>query len=305
MAMKKLALAGVLALAATGASDAFGQTTAPATATTRPAQTPVLSSNTILHADVPYGGPDARMDVADIYSPADTTGVPVLIFVHGGEWSRGDKHDISYKPKFFNENGVVFVAINYRLSPKNLHPVQVQDVATAVSWVHQHIADYGGDPSKIVIMGHSAGCHLVTLVSLNPEYLAKAGMKPSDIRGTVAWSGGMYDLVARNKGGGMYPPFIQATFGETEEAQRAGSPLTYAANARHAPRFLIASCDDERSKTSREASRQMVDAINANGGHAESALLVGKIHFTANHELGMPGDKTGAMLLDFIHTVTR
>ncbi len=289
-----------------GTSRLFAQTTAPqAAATTRPAQTPILSPSTVLHANVPYGGPDVKMDVADVYSPAGATGAPVLVFVHGGEWSRGDKQDVSYKPKFLNENGIVFVAVNYRLSPKDPHPAQVQDVATAIAWVHQHISEYGGDPGKIVIMGHSAGCHLVTLVTLNPEYLAKAGMKPADLRGVVAWSGGMYDLAARFKGGGMYPPFIKATFGETEEPQRAGSPLTYAANAKDAPRYLIASCDDEKSKTSREASQQMIDAINAGGGHADSALLVGKIHFTANHELGMPGDKTGAILLDFIRSVTR
>ena len=297
------AAAGLLLMAA---SATFGQSAPAVTAaTTRPAQTPVLSSSTVLHANVPYGGPDAKQDVADIYSPAGTTNAPVLLFVHGGEWSRGDKQDVSYKPKFLNEYGIVFVAINYRLSPKDPHPAQVQDAATAIGWVHQHIAEYGGDPAKIVIMGHSAGCHLVTLVTLNPEYLAHAGMKPSDLRGVVAWSGGMYDLATRYKGGGMYPPFIKATFGDTEESQRAGSPLTYAANAKDAPRFLIASCDDEKSKTSREASQQMIDAINAGGGHAEPALLVGKVHFTANHELGTSGDKTGAILLDFIHSVTR
>ncbi|HUO07583.1 MAG TPA: alpha/beta hydrolase [Phycisphaerae bacterium] len=307
MALRHWWSGGVFAIAVMASgSGVMGQSVTTATqATTRPAQTPVLSANTVLHADVPYGGPDAKMDVADIYSPAGAKRAPVLIFVHGGEWSRGDKHDVSFKPKFFNENGIVFVAVNYRLSPKNPHPAQVQDVATAIAWVHQHIGDYGGDPQKIVIMGHSAGCHLVTLVSLNPEYLGHVGMNPADLRGVVAWSGGMYDLAARATGGGMYPPFIKATFGESEESQRAGSPLTYATNAKDAPPFLIASCDDEKSKTSREASQQMIDAINAAGGHAESAILVGKVHFTANHELGAQGDKTAAILLRFFHSVTR
>ncbi|MGN6366662.1 MAG: alpha/beta hydrolase [Phycisphaerae bacterium] len=274
------------------------------TATTRPAQTPVLSANTELHADVAYGGPDGRLDVLDVYSPKGVTGAPVVVFGHGGAWSRGDKRDVSFKPKFLNEEGVVFVAVNYRLSPKDVHPAQVQDVATAIGWVHQHIGEYGGDPGKIVIMGHSAGCHLVTLVTLDPEFLAKVGMKPGDLRGVVAWSGGMYDLPTRVKGGGMYPPFIQATFGETAAAQWAGSPLAYVSNAKGAPRFLIASCDDEHSKTSRAASQQMIDAINAHGGKAEGAVLAGKVHFTANYELGMAGDKTGGILMGFVREVT-
>jgi acetyl esterase/lipase len=241
----------------------------------------------------------------DVYSFKGASRAPVLLFVHGGEWSRGDKADISTKPKFLNENGVIFVSVNYRLSPKDVHPAQVDDVAAAVAWVKGHIAEYGGDSRKIVIMGHSAGCHLVTLVSLNPEPLAKVGLKPSDIRGTVAWSGGMYDLVARAKGTGLYPPFIKATFGEDENAQRMASPIVYAKNAAKAPPFLIASVDDAASATSREASKMMLDAINEAGGKATTALLVGKTHFTANHELGAPGDKTGAILLDFIRNVTQ
>jgi dipeptidyl aminopeptidase/acylaminoacyl peptidase len=130
-------------------------------------------------------------------------------------------------------------------------------------------------------------------------------MKPSDLRGVVAWSGGMYDLAERANGTGMYPPFIRATFGETKEAQRAASPVTYAKNAKGGPAFLFASVDDDKSQSSRDASDMMVKAINAAGGSAKSVILVGKSHFTANHELGASGDKSGQILLDFIASVTR
>ncbi|MEI8195686.1 MAG: alpha/beta hydrolase, partial [Phycisphaerae bacterium] len=268
-------------------SGAADLTTIPATQptsqpATRPAQTPVLADNTVLYSNVPYGGPDATLNVLDIYAPpkfASAPALPVLIFVHGGEWSRGDKLNVSCKPKFFNEHGVLFVSLNYRLAPKDPHPAQVNDVATAIGWVHDHIAAYGGDPAKIVIMGHSAGCHLVTLVTLNPEALARVHLKPSDLRGTVAWSGGMSDLVDRANGPGLYPPFIKATFGTSEKAQRAASPLTYAKNAKEAPAFLIASVDDDKSQSSREASKKLLDALNAAGGNAKAALLEGKTHF--------------------------
>jgi acetyl esterase/lipase len=295
-------LAGAAGTAASATTASAPTTRA---ASTRPAQTPVLSETTVEHKDVPYGGPDATLDVMDIYSPAKAVKAPVVLFVHGGEWTKGDKREISCKPKFLNEHGIVFVSMNYRLSPKDHHPAQVDDVASAVAWCRAHIAEYGGDPGKIVLMGHSAGCHLATMVALSPEPLKKAGLKPSDILGVVAWSGGMYDLVDRAKGTGLYPPLIRENFGDSEDAQRAASPLTYAKNAKGGPAFLFASVDDEKSKNSRDASQGMVDAINAAGGTAKSILLVGKAHFTANHELGAEGDKTGLQLLEFITGLVR
>jgi len=274
-------------------------------ATTRPAQTPVLGENTVLHADVPYGGPDAQMDVMDVYSPRGASGAPIVLFIHGGEWSRGDKRDISFKPRFFNAHNIVFAAANYRLSPKNPHPAQVDDVATAIAFLHKQGTRFGGDGNKIVIIGHSAGCHLVSYVSLNPDPLNKVGMTPGDIRGTVAWSGGMYNLPVRYKLGGMYKPFIAATFGDDEASQLAGSPIHYVDSAASAPPFLIASVDDEKSQTSREASDDFRRAIQSHGGRAQSAVLNNRTHFTANHLLGSDDDQTGPMLLQFIESVTK
>ncbi len=279
--------------------------TPPTTRREQVDQTPVLAENSVVHTDVPYGGPDATLDVLDIYAPRDVKNAPVLLFFHGGEWSRGDKKPVASKPQFFNNHNVVFMSANYRLSPKDKHPAQVDDVATAIAWTKAHIADYGGDPGKIVIMGHSAGCHLVTLVSLDPEPLAKVHLKPSDIRGVISWSGGMFDLPARVQGGGMYPPFIKATFGDDTAAQRAASPMTYTANAKAAPPFLIASCDDDRSKTSRAASEEMIQQINQAGGKAEATTLAGRTHASALYLMGTSGDTTGKVVLDFIDKVTR
>jgi len=104
---------------------------------------------------------------------------------------------VSYKPKFLNENGIVFVSANYRLSPPAKHPTHISDVAAAVRWVYDHAAEIGASPKKIVVMGHSCGCHLVTLLALDPRWLAGVKLSPDDLRGVVAWSGGAYDLVAK------------------------------------------------------------------------------------------------------------
>ena len=123
MNMRRICIALVVGMVVSLASGARGQATQPSSAT-RPAQTPVLGVNTVVHGDVLYGGPDAKLDVMDIYSPAGATGAAVLLFIHGGEWARGDKTEISFKPRFFNEHKIVFASANYRLSPASAHPAQ-------------------------------------------------------------------------------------------------------------------------------------------------------------------------------------
>ena len=78
----------------------------------------------------------------------DAKDAPIVVFFHRGEWSKGDKSEAAYKPKFLNDNGVVFVSANYRLSPAAKHPDHINDVAAAVRWVYDHAAEFGGSPKK-------------------------------------------------------------------------------------------------------------------------------------------------------------
>jgi acetyl esterase/lipase len=267
----------------------------------RPPQTAVLAKNTVVKADVAYGEDEKQR--LDVFSPKGVAGAPVVVFVHGGEWTRGDKSAVSHKPKFLNDNGVVFVSINYRLTPAVTHPAHVSDMAAALRWVRDHIKEYGGDPGKVVLMGHSAGCHLATLAGLDPTYLAKAALKPSDLRGVVAWSGGAYDLVEKVQSGGSYAAYIKAAFGDSEAAWRAASPVSHAKNARGGPRFLFVSV--EAGNASHKAAERLAGLIRNAGGKADSRLIEGRDHFHANHLLGAPDDTTGKLLLDFVREATR
>jgi arylformamidase len=267
----------------------------------QPAQTPVLADNTAAHLDLPYG--QDPLQKLDVYAPRDASDAPVVIFVHGGEWTRHDKAMVSYKPKFLNQNGKIFVSINYRLSPPAVHPAHVNDVAAAVAWVRSHIAEYGGSPKKIVVMGHSAGCHLVTLLGLDPRPLASVGLKPSDISGIVAWSGGSYDLVQKVREGGMYAPYIRQAFGEQEAVWRDASPVTHAAIGRPLIPFLFISV--ERNNSSHVAAESLAALVRGAGGTAESLLIENRNHFTANHLIGAPDDTTGQVLLSFLTRVSR
>ncbi|HTU90008.1 MAG TPA: alpha/beta hydrolase [Gemmataceae bacterium] len=267
----------------------------------RPPQTPVTAKNTVARRDVAYGKDEKQR--LDLYAPKGVKQAPVVIFVHGGEWTRGDKANVSYKPKFLNENGIVFVSINYRLTPPAKHPAQVQDVASAVRWVHDHAAEIGGDAKKIVLMGHSAGCHLVTLVALDPRYLSAVNLKPADLAGVAAWSGGAYDLVAKVKAGGNYAAYIKKTFGDSEEAWRDASPVAHVKSAAEGPAFLFISV--ERGNASHKAAEGLAERIRKAKGKAETRLLEGRDHFTANHLLGAPDDATGKILLAFVGKIAR
>ena len=261
----------------------------------RPSQAAVLAKGSTVKLDQAYGKHEKQK--LDVYAPKDAQGAAVVIFIHGGEWTKGDKENVSFKPKLLNEAGYIFVSTNYRLSPEVKHPAHVGDVASAIRWVKDNIADFGGDPAKILLMGHSAGCHLATLVSLDPKFLAEVKMKPSDLRGVVAWSGGMYDLADRVKGEGMYPKYIKETFGDDEAAQKAASPIEHIGKAAMPP-FLFISI--ETGNASHKAAELMAERIGAAKGKAEGQLLEGRTHFEANHLVGSPGDKTGEVLLQFL-----
>jgi len=267
----------------------------------RPSEKAVLSEKTVVRADVPYGKDEKQR--LDVYSPRDAKDAPILVFFHRGEWSKGDKSEAAYKPKFLNENGIVFVSANYRLSPAVKHPAHINDVASAVRWVYDHAGEFGGSPNKIVLMGHSAGCHLVTLLALDLRYLAEVKLRPSDLRGVVAWSGGAYDLVAKVKAGGMYGPYIKQAFGDSEAAWKDASPMTHVGDAQPLPTFLFISV--ERGNASHQAAEKMAKLIRDAKGKATSQLIEGRTHLTANALIGAPDDATGAILLNFVREVTR
>ncbi len=127
--------------------------------------------------DIPYYGkaPDkyaAERCVADVYYPADKSADVVVVWFHGGGLTGGEKHI----PAELRDKGICVVAANYRLSPKAHAPAYIEDAAAAVAWTKNHIAEYGGDPAKIIVAGHSAGGYLALMLALDKSWLAKYGI---------------------------------------------------------------------------------------------------------------------------------
>ena len=140
-----------------------------------------------------YGAdPKQRLDLV---KPAGGAKAPVLLFVHGGGWSIGDKaHAAGGKARWANSNGWAFASANYRLVPQATVESQAADVASAIAWLRANAASQGLDPDRIVLMGHSAGAHLAALVGTDPRYLRAAGVPIDAVRGVVLLDGAGYDV---------------------------------------------------------------------------------------------------------------
>ena len=135
--------------------------------------------------DVAYGdGPRRRLDV---YAPAERGAAsrPVIVFIYGGSWSSGDKDDYEFLGAALAAQGFVVVLPDYRLVPQVRFPGFLEDCAAAVGWVSDQVSAYGGDPGRIVLMGHSAGAYNAIMLALAHDYLRAADVDGRAIRGAA------------------------------------------------------------------------------------------------------------------------
>ncbi|WP_428682870.1 alpha/beta hydrolase [Sphingopyxis sp.] len=178
----------------------------------------------------------------DIWRAKDAKGpAPLVVFVHGGGWKRGSKDNATgqFKPVHYPGEGYAFASINYRLVPDATVEQQATDVASAVKALVDRAGGLGIDRRRIVLMGHSAGAHLVALVGTDEKYLRAAGLSFADIAGVIPIDGAAYDVPAQMADG---PQVMQATykqaFGTDPARQKTLSPTLQAA-APNAPQFLL------------------------------------------------------------------
>ncbi|MGM9511185.1 alpha/beta hydrolase [Larkinella sp. GY13] len=142
--------------------------------------------------DIPYvkaDAPDfdAERQVLDVYAPKQKAArpFPVVVFIHGGNWDSGSKNLYSFIGRRLAKQEMVAVIINYRLSPAVLVPGMADDCVRAVLWTSQHIAEFGGDPNRIFVMGHSAGGGLAALLTTDDRLFQKFGLAQNPIKGAI------------------------------------------------------------------------------------------------------------------------
>lgn len=223
-----------------------------------------------------------------------------MIYVHGGGWSAGDKKNVEEKPAAFNQAGYVFIAVNYRLLPEADIPAQAQDVAQAVAWVHANAAAYGGDPKRLYLMGHSAGAHLVSLVSTDPVYLENAGLLLDALSGVVALDTQAYDVPRlmsdRNQPvWGIY----QRAFGDEPTFWEQVSPIYHVQAGQAIPPFIVAYSRQGGAERAAQAE-QFVARLKEAGFVAELLPAVEKTHAQINRQFGKPGDPVTQAVLEFL-----
>ena len=132
---------------------------------------------------------DREGHLLDVYSPKPAApraaGYPVVLFIHGGSWTSGDKNFYSFVGRRLAKQGVVAVVINYRLAPAVHVPEQAADCARALAWTVANIKQYGGDPARVFVMGHSAGGGLAALLATDDALLARNGLSQNPVRGAI------------------------------------------------------------------------------------------------------------------------
>jgi arylformamidase len=271
---------------------------------------PASSGAYELEAGIAYGTSspaNPSLNQLDLYSPPDPTGglSPLVIWVHGGGWAFGDKQSPATldKARLFTEAGYLFASVNYRLSPTGgdfqnpdpnriRFPVHPQDVAKAIGWLARNGPSRGIDPDRMVLIGHSAGAHLVSLVSTDPSFLDVHNVDQRQIRGTIALDTKAFDITANVSGTDVSEPrplFINA-FGTAEENEVDGSwvaasPLTWA-DSKDPDHLFITQMVASRFAVNTEMAARL-------GQGAETVVQVPLNHNGINEAVGAPGDSSG------------
>lgn len=240
-----------------------------------------------------YGnGPLEKLDFYKAEGRAANT--PLVVFVHGGGWKRGDKRNATgtEKVKHFREAGYAFASINYPLVPEATVEQQATDVAQAIAYLKKNAANLGFAPNRIVLMGHSAGAHLSALVGTDPQYLNKAGLSYSDLLGVVPLDGAAYDVPAQmGENAKLMGDTYEQAFGTDPARQKALSP-TFHAEGPNAPSFLILHVDRADGKRQSEGlaaalrkagTKVQLNAFAGKGlkGHAEINRRLGEADYPA------------------------
>ena len=265
-----------------------------------------VMAQSIVH-DIPYGDSSRERQVLDIYSPKNAVNAPVVFWIHGGGWQGGDKSLVKHKPTFFVDNNNVFVSTNYRLLPAVDMETIVADIAKSIRWVHDHIAEYGGDPKRIFVMGHSAGAQLAALVCIDQRYLKAEGLSFDILKGCVPVDGDTYDIPAMITVAEIrclahkqpMPTFgHRQKFGNDPKKHVDFSAITHVAKGAGIPPFMLLFVNDHADTNAQ--ARRLGSVLNEAG--ITTKLVAGKDtnHDQINDVLGLPGDSNTLLLLDFL-----
>lgn len=217
--------------------------------------------------DVSYGK-NVRQRL-DVYVPkgSATTVKPVIVFFYGGTWDSGAKEDYLFVAEALTSRGFIAVLPDYRVYPEVLFPDFLDDAAAAFAWTKTNIASYGGDPTRIFAMGHSAGAHIAAMLTYDAQLLTRAGASPRDIAGFIGLAG-PYDFLP------LKSERLKIIFGPPDQLARS-QPINFVAG-NEAPALLLHGTAD--TTVGPHNSANLAQRVAQRGGHARYLSYPGMNH---------------------------
>jgi len=212
-----------------------------------------------------YGEGERRR--LDIYAPAVSGTAPVAMFFYGGSWDSGRREDYGWVGRALAAQGFVTVVPDYRLWPQVRFPDFVEDCAAAARWTVDNIARHGGDASRLVLVGHSAGAYNAAMLALDRRWLGRAGVTGSPVRAFAGLSG-PYDFLP------LDGPVTRRTFGEAQDLE-ATQPTRFVGPG--APAAFLATGDADTTVRPRN-TRKLAAALRAAGAPVEERHYPGLNH---------------------------
>jgi acetyl esterase/lipase len=250
--------------------------------------TPKDPARLVAH-DVAYAPGDRH--TLDVYVPRfPAKNAPVMVFFYGGGWDSGRKQDYTFAAKAFAAKGFITVLPDYRLYPEAQFPDFLNDGAQAIRWVRDNVAQYGGDPNRIAVSGHSAGAYNAIMLALDPKYLKDAGVDPMIIKAAVGLSG-PYDFLP------LDTSYTRQSFGEAADLA-ATQPVNHA-RANAPPIFLAYGLSD--TLVGRQNSDHLERALKAVGAPVEVKLYPKLDHPGTVLALSVPFRRRSTLLADMTH----
>ncbi len=204
----------------------------------------------------------------DVYRPEQAKDATVVVFFYGGNWRNGERGNYRWVGEALAREGVVAIIPDYRKFPDVGPDDFMRDAASAVAWARQHAAEYGGNPNRLVVMGHSAGAHLGALLATDASWLKAHQMKPQDLCGFVGLAG-PYDFAP------ITNPDLREIFGNTTEAQNRTQPIRFVDGDE--PPMLLLHGSDDRTVYPRN-SEHLAAALNAAQVNAKTIIYPGLTH---------------------------
>jgi len=308
--MKTLTLAAVALLAATTAQAQLSNT--PEIAAALPGLGAEMSREMVggtlqmygaLHALETNDGLSVTTDQAygehernrlDVYAPDGAANLPVLLFVHGGGFVRGDKAGAANVARWFARHGVIGVPINYRFAPDNQWPSGAQDIASALAWLRDNIAALGGDPSRIVLAGNSAGAMHVADYTFHEEQQ----IENDGVVGSIMVSTPTANLVGRE-----IDPTRDALYYGTD-GDRAAQSVINAVEGREIP-VMVGYAQNEPAVIM-DQTWQLIAALTARDGRMPIISgAPGHNHISVVEHIGSADETMAPDMLEFILSVTQ